>query len=249
MTNILGISGFENFVPFKKLPWPGLDEREYRISQGHDAAAVVIVDGEIVAATAEERLSRKKHSADFPIGAIRYCLDKANLRIEEIDEIAHGFDYTPYRALYSMDPVSKKQYQEVFSREQLLDELHRFFPGYLPARVVQVNHHLAHAASAYFTSGWDECLVAIIDGMGETQSATAYRAQNNHIEKLREIPANDSIGILCSIVTLHLGFDFNSDEYKIMGLAPYGNPARYRGFFDEAVKLKRLGAMEGRRHG
>ena len=244
MTKILGISGFENSVPFKKSHWPGLEEREYRISQGHDAAAVVIVDGEIVAGTAEERLNRKKHSADFPIGAIRYCLDKANLRIEDIDEIAHGFDYTPYKALYSMDPVSTKQYQEVFSREQLLDELHRFFPGYPPARVVQVNHHLAHAASAYFTSGWDECLVVIVDGMGETQSATAYRAQNNQIEKLREIPANDSIGILYSIVTLHLGFDFNSDEYKIMGLAPYGNPARYRGFFDEAVKLKPDGTIQ-----
>ena len=105
MTKILGISGFENSVPFKKLHWPGLEEREYRISQGHDSAAVVIVDGEIVAGTAEERLNRKKHSADFPIGAIRYCLDKANLRIEEIDEIAHGFDYTPYKALYSMDPA------------------------------------------------------------------------------------------------------------------------------------------------
>ena len=157
MTKVLGISGFENSVPFKKLHWPGLEEREYRISQGHDSAAVVVVDGEIIAGTAEERLNRKKHSADFPIGAIRYCLDKANLRVDEIDEIAHGFDYTPYKALYSMDPLSTKQYQEVFSREQLLGELHRFFPAYPPARVVQINHHLAHAASAYFTSGWDEC--------------------------------------------------------------------------------------------
>jgi len=244
MTKILGISGFENSVSFKKLHWPGLDEREYRISQGHDAAAVVIVDGQIVAAAAEERFNRKKHSADFPIGAIRYCLDRANLRIQEIDEIAHGFDYTPYQALYSMDPVSAEQYREVFSREKLLEEVQRFFPDYPPERVLHINHHLAHAASAYFTSGWGECLVVIIDGMGEAQSATAYRAYSNKIEKLREIPANDSIGILYSIITLHLGFDFNSDEYKIMGLAPYGDPSRYRSFFDEAVKLRTDGSIQ-----
>jgi carbamoyltransferase len=244
MARILGINGFESSVPFKKLHWPGLEEREYRISQGHDAAAVVVVDGEIVAAAAEERFNRKKHSADFPVGAIQYCLDKANLRIEEIDEIAHGFDYTPYQALYSLDPVSTRQYREVFSREQLLEDVQRFFPGYPPERVLQVNHHLAHAASAYFTSGWSECLVVIIDGMGETQSATVYRAHHNQFEKLREIPASDSIGILYSIVTLHLGFDFNSDEYKIMGLAPYGDPSRYRSFFDEAVKLRPGGSIQ-----
>ena len=73
--------------------------------------------------------------------------------------------------------AQKSSIRKVFSREQLLDKLHRFFPGYPPVRVVQVNHHLAHAASAYFTSGWDECLVVVVDGMGETQSATAYRAQ------------------------------------------------------------------------
>jgi carbamoyltransferase len=103
-------------------------------------------------------------------------------------------------------------------------------------RLHQVNHHLAHAASAYYTSGWEECLVIVIDGMGEAQSATVFDAHDNQLEKLQEISANDSIGILYSLVTLHLGFDFNSDEYKIMGLAPYGDPSRFRAFFREAVK-------------
>jgi len=102
--------------------------------------------------------------------------------------------------------------------------------------VHQVNHHLAHAASAYYTSGWEECCVVVIDGMGEAQSATAYRAKNNDLNSLFAISANDSIGILYSIITLHLGFDFNSDEYKIMGLAPYGDPSRFRAFFKDAVK-------------
>src|SRR6516225_3770479 len=244
MTKILGISGFEDSVPFKKMHWPGLDEREYRISQGHDSAAVLIMDGEIVTGVAEERINRKKHSADFPISAIQFCLRQANLQIEEIDEIAHGFDYTPYKPLYSLDPLSAKQYREVFSRERLIEHVEKCFPGYPADRVRQVNHHLAHAASAFWTSGWDECLVLVIDGMSETQSATAYRACGNQLVKLREIPASDSIGILYSIVTLHLGFDFNSDEYKIMGLAPYGDPQRFRAFFEEAVKLKDDGTIQ-----
>lgn len=244
MTKILGISGFEDSVTFKKMHWPGLEEREYRISQGHDSAAVLVVNGEIIAGVAEERINRKKHSADFPVGAIQYCLQKANLQIEDIDEMAHGFDYAPYKPLYSLDPLSAKQYQEVFSRERLIEHVQRCFPAYPADRVQQVNHHLAHAASAYWTSGWGECLVVVIDGMGETQSATAYRACGDQLIKLREIPASDSIGILYSIVTLHLGFDFNSDEYKIMGLAPYGDPQRYRAFFDEVVKLKDDGTIQ-----
>jgi carbamoyltransferase len=99
-----------------------------------------------------------------------------------------------------------------------------------------VNHHLAHAASACYTSGWEESLVMVIDGMGEAQSATAFHARDNRLNKLTEVSANDSIGVLYSLLTLHLGFDFNSDEYKIMGLAPYGDPSRYRAFFREAVE-------------
>ena len=122
MAKVLGISGFENSIPFKKAHWPGLEEREYRISQGHDSAAVLLVDGEVVAGAAEERFSRKKHTGDFPIGAIQYCLDAAGIKIGDVDEIAHGFDYSPYRAAFMLDKTSKQQYEEVFSREKLLAE-------------------------------------------------------------------------------------------------------------------------------
>ena len=110
---ILGISGLENSVPFKKAHWPNLDEREYRISQGHDSAAALIVDGSLVAAVAEERFSRKKHTGSFPIHAIRSCLSIAGLGIQDVDEIAHGFDYAPYRKLFSLDPISADLYREV----------------------------------------------------------------------------------------------------------------------------------------
>jgi carbamoyltransferase len=237
MAKVVGISGFENSIPFKKKHWPGLEEREYRISQGHDSAAVLVVDGKIVAGAAEERFSRKKHTGDFPIGAIHYCLETAGLKPGDIDEISHGFDYSPYKAAFMLDSTSAEQYQEVFSREKLLSQVTKHLPGFSADKLHHVNHHLSHAASAYYTSGWDECLVVILDGMGEAHAVTAYHAHDNKIDKLAEISAKDSIGILYSIITLHLGFDFNSDEYKIMGLAPYGNPARYRHFFEQAVEL------------
>jgi len=234
---ILGISGFENAVPFKKKHWPNLEEREYRISQGHDSAAALLVDGELVAAAAEERFSRKKHTGCFPSGAIAYCLSEAGLSMGDIDEIAHSFDYEPIRTAYSLDPISYQLYLEVFSRESVLEQVHRHLNAFPVDRVKHVNHHQAHAATACFCSGWEECLVLVVDGMGEAQSASVYHARQGKLEKLCEISAKDSIGILYSVVTLHLGFDFNADEYKIMGLAPYGDPERFRPFFEKAVEL------------
>ena len=234
---VIGISGLENAMPFKRAHWPGLDEREYRIAQGMDAAAALVIDGDLVAAAEQERFSGKKHTGDFPINAIRFCLAEAGLSINDIDEIAHGFDYSPYRGLYETDGVSADLYNKVFSREALLAQVSRDLPGFPLERVHQVGHHLAHAASAAYTSGWDECLVVVNDAMGETESLSVFDFHDGEMEKIRTVAANDSMGILYSLVTLHLGFDFNSDEYKIMGLAPYGDPARFRKFFAEAVEL------------
>ena len=234
---VIGISGLENAVPFKKSRWHGLDEREYRIAQGMDAAAALVIDGKLVAAAEQERFSGKKHTGDFPIDAIRFCLNEAGISIGEVDEIAHGFDYAPYRELYAGDEISSELYEKVFSREALLEQVRRDLPNFPLDRVHQVGHHLAHAASAAYTSGWDECLIVVNDAMGEMESLSVYDFHDGEFEKIRTIAANDSIGILYSLVTLHLGFDFNSDEYKIMGLAPYGDASRYRKFFAEAVEL------------
>ncbi len=240
---ILGISGFEGSIPFKRARWHNLDEREYRISQGHDSAAALVVDGTVVAAVAEERISRRKHTGDFPKGAIAYCLEEAGLAIDDVDELVHGFDYAPYRGLYALDPVSHDLYRDVYSRDALLALVARDFPGFPAERVRHVAHHAAHAASAYYTSGWDECLVIVIDGMGEAQSASVYHARDGNLDRIFQIGAPDSIGILYSVVTLHLGFDFNADEYKIMGLAPYGDPERFCRFFEEAVELEPDGGI------
>ena len=241
--NFLGISGLEASAPFKKEHWPGLDPREYRISQGYDSAAALVVDGTLIAAASQERFSRKKHTGDFPIDAIQFCLREAGLGIEDVAEIAHGFDYSPFQQLYSLDPDSSRLYHRVFSKEALVRQVRRRFPDFPVEKIQPVGHHLAHAASAAFTSGWNECLVVVNDAMGEVQSLTVFQFRGGEFKKLREISANDSIGILYSLVTLHLGFDFNSDEYKIMGLAPYGDPERFRAFFDKTVELRPDGSI------
>jgi carbamoyltransferase len=234
---VIGISGLENTMAFKQRRFPGLDEREYRIAQGMDAAAALVVDGKLVAAAEQERFSGKKHTGDFPVDAIRFCLSEGGLTLDDIDEIAHGFDYAPYRGLYQQDEISKALYEQVFAKEALLKQVARDLPGFPLEKVHQVGHHLAHAASAAYTSGWDECLVVVNDAMGEIESMSIYDFHDGQLEKLCTVGANDSIGVLYSLVTLHLGFDFNSDEYKIMGLAPYGDPARYRQFFEKEVEL------------
>jgi carbamoyltransferase len=241
--NILGISGLNNAIPFKRAHWPGLRDYEYRISQGHDASAALICSGNICGAAAEERFNGLKHSGAFPIGAASYCLAERGITIDQIDEMVHGFDYAPYQRVYATDPISSKLYGEVFSREALLRQIQIHFPGFPPQKVFHVDHHLAHAASAVFTSGWDDCLAVVIDGMGEAAGATVYRYCSGKLHKLRQISANHSIGILYSLITLHLGFDFNSDEYKIMGLAPYGNPTRFRDAFLQLVELRDDGTI------
>jgi carbamoyltransferase len=241
--NILGVSGLEHSVSFKKAHWPGLSEREYRMSQGFDAAAALVMDGTVVAAAAEERFSRSKHSAAFPVHAARYCLKEAGISPCEIDEIAHAFDYQPYQSAYALNSVTAQRYHQVYSRDIFATQVTQNFPEIPLDRSRHVNHHLAHAASAYFTSGWDECLVAVIDGMGEVHGASVYHAHDGQLTVLHHTSAYDSIGILYSLVTLHLGFDFNADEYKIMGLAPYGDTKRFRSFFDHVVQFSQDGLL------
>ena len=241
---VIGLSGIDGTVPFKRRHWPGLEEREYRISQGFDSAAALVADGECVAAVAEERISRRKHTGEFPVGAIQSCLESSGVDVGDLDAVVHGFDYGPYWPAYALDPVSKELYREALSRKVFAERVRAALPGLEADRIGHVDHHLAHAASAYYTSGWDECLVVVIDGMSELHSTTIYRACGGQLEPVHRIGASNSLGLLYSVVTLHLGFDFNSDEYKIMGLAPYGDPERFRGFFDETVQFADDGGWE-----
>ncbi|MBV9471895.1 MAG: hypothetical protein JO206_02920 [Solirubrobacterales bacterium] len=241
---ILGVSGIHGAEAFKRDRWPGLEQREYRMAQGYDSAAALVIDGEFVAGVAEERISRRKHTGDFPVGAIDACLRTAGFEPAELDKVVHGFDYGPYQAVYGLDPASAALYREVLARDAFVTQVRRALPDIEAQRVGHVDHHLAHAASAYYTSGWDQCLVVVMDGMGEAHGATVYRAQDGRLEVVYRVGASDSIGILYSLITFQLGFDFNSDEYKVMGLAPYGDPDTYREFFEREVKLRPDGGWD-----
>jgi carbamoyltransferase len=186
---------------------------------------------------------RRKHSAQFPAWAINWALRHASVSLEEIDEIVHSFDYEPYREIYSVDPVTAEFYNQVISRDALVELVRRNLPSFPAQRIHAVSHHLAHAASAFYTSGWDKCLVVVLDAMGEAHGVTVFEGQGKDIRRVRAFSAQDSIGVFYSLLTLHLGFDFNSDEYKIMGLAPYGDPARFRSFFMNEVVLRDDGSI------
>jgi carbamoyltransferase len=234
---VIGISGLENSVPFRKAHWPSLDPREYHIARGLDAGAVLIVNGKLVAAAEQERFNGKKHTGDFPIDAIEYCLAQAGVSIHEIDEIAHDLDFAPYHERYAGDTLSSELYEKVLSRDALLKQMKRELPSFPLQNVHQISHHLAHAAGAAFTSGWDECLVVVNDAMGELESASVYSFRNGNLEKVHTSGVAVSIGLLYSLVALHLGFDFSADDHQLLDLAPPGDPARFRKFFQDAVQL------------
>ena len=235
--NVLGISGLDNSVSFKKRVHPGLSRRHYRICQGFDAAAALVSGGGVHAAAAEERFTRQKTTGAFPVNAIRYCLDAGKMKLTAVDCIAHGFNYEPYREYYYQTDLGRRQFDEVYSRECQLRTLQAALNGEWNGKFVQVPHHHAHAASTFFLSGMEEALVVVADGMGEQEGLTVGVGRDRRIEVLKQIPSIHSLGILYSVFTLYLGFDFNMDEYKVMGLAPYGNPRRH---FDSIMSLVSL---------
>ena len=237
---IIGFSGLDNSVAFKRSRFPHLDARAYRIAQGFDSAAALVIDGEVVAAAAEERFTREKATGAFPTNAIQFCIRRANLDLSQINYFAHGFCYEPYRTHFkSGDEYTKEQFETVYRRqvqEQLLAE--RLGVTDAAAKLVCVPHHTAHAASAYFPSCFPDALVLVSDGMGEAESMTVFSAKGTEFTLLKLVPAAHSLGSLYGIFTLYFGFKFNMDEYKVMGLAPHGDPDRYIEKMRSLVKLK-----------
>ena len=241
--NIIGISGLHNSVPFKKKEMPNLSSRQYRIVQGFDSAAALVRENRIEAAVAEERFTRKKATGSFPVNSIKYCLQAADLAPDDIDFIAHGFSYEPFKSFYLDEGgFTQKRFEEVYSREVQIRCLEENLPSYNWAnKFTPVPHHLAHAASTFYPSGFEESLILVVDGMGEVDSMTVAIARENNIEILKQVPALHSLGVLYGIFTLYLGFYMSLDEYKVMGLAPYGNSRRYFDKMMEFVLLKNDG--------
>lgn len=234
---VLGISGLHNSVDFKRRALPDLHEREYRVVQGLDSAAALLVDGVLRAAAAEERYTGQKATGGFPVHAIRDALRRCAVGPGEIDVVAHGF---AHRAddLDLSDPYLAARFAEVYDPDVQLTWLRQEFPGVdWDGKLAPVPHHLAHAASAYYPSGYDDALVLVVDGMGETESLTVAAGAGGKLEVLHRIPALHSIGTLYGVFTMYLGFDMMMDEYKVMGLAAFGDR---RTFYPEMLKLVNL---------
>jgi carbamoyltransferase len=201
------------------------------ISAGyHDSACCLIRGGDLIAAAQEERFSRIKHDKSFPKRAFRYCLEQAGVTISDIDAIAYYEDPSQklgrqiWMGLMPDLPLSKRKNiaRRVIS-PQPQQEI-RSILGY-DGPIEIVDHHLSHAASSYFFSGFDEAAVLTVDGVGDWATTSYGFGKGAHLERFEQVDFPDSLGFFYSAITAYLGFEVNEGEYKVMGLAPYGKPA------------------------
>ncbi len=217
----------------------------------HDAAAALLVDGEIVAAAQEERFSRKKHDDSFPAHSIEYCLSSQKLSIGDIDYVV--FYDKPVlkfeRLLMTFIKVWPRGLRlfvtamRVWLKEKLWVEHTIAKRLEYKGDILFTEHHYAHAASAYYASPFLDATVVTMDGVGEWDTATVGYARGNELKLTHTIHFPDSLGMLYSAVTYYLGFKVNSAEYKVMGLAPYGNPNRYYEHFKKLIDVKANGSF------
>ncbi len=224
----------------------------------HDSAAALIEDGHLVGAAQEERFTRKKHDSGFPQNAVQYCLDTAGIKLADVDYVAFydkpflKFErlletylaYAPrgFSSFRMAMPLWLKE--KLFQKTLLRDEMKRWQPDFdWHKRLLFGEHHQSHAASAYFPSPYEEAAVLCMDGVGEWATTSLGWGQGNKLEMLREIHFPHSIGLLYSAFTYYTGFKVNSGEYKVMGLAPYGEPKFKDTILSNIVDLKEDGTF------
>ena len=214
----------------------------------HDAAACLVIDGEIVAAAQEERFTRKKHDDRFPVSAIEYCLAQANIRPADLDYIVFydkpfvkferlfetylAFAPSGFKSFLTSIPVWLKD--KLFQKRMISDALKSSLGTDIDwnAKLLFSEHHLSHAASAFFPSPFEEAVVLTMDGVGEWTTTSLAVGKGSTLAVHREIRFPHSLGLLYSAITYYTGFKVNSGEYKVMGLAPYGVP-RYADLIKE----------------
>ena len=223
----------------------------------HDSAAALVEDGRIVAAAQEERFSRRKHDARFPANAIRYCLsqvdtgfggidyvvfyDKPFLKFERLLETYLAFAPRGFKSFRMAIPLWL--HEKLFLKRMLADELEKLAEGRWNGRLLFSEHHLSHAASAFFPSPFQEAIVLTMDGVGEWATTSAAIGRGNQLVVHREIHFPHSIGLLYSAFTYYTGFKVNSGEYKLMGLAPYGTPRYVDRILEHLVYLQADGSF------
>jgi carbamoyltransferase len=224
----------------------------------HDSAAALIDDGKVVAAAQEERFTRKKHDAGFPRNAIGFCLAQAGLRMDDVDHVAFydkpflkferlletylAFAPRGFRSFSMAMPVWLRE--KLFQKALLRRELKQFAAEYdCTNRLLFAEHHQSHAASAFFASPFPEAVILTMDGVGEWATTSVGFGSGNHLEMRKEIHFPHSLGLLYSAFTYYTGFKVNSGEYKVMGLAPYGEPRYAELILDRLLDLKPDGSF------
>ena len=235
MTSVLGISAFY-----------------------HDSAAAIIVDGNIIAAAQEERFTRKKHDASYPKNAINYALKESGLKLNEVDHVVFyekpflkferlletyiGFSPSGFKSFSMSMPLWLSE--KLFQKKMLFDALKEQDNNFNDIKKINFSeHHLSHAASAFFSSPYEEAIILTLDGVGEWATTTVSLGKNNKINILKEIHFPHSLGLLYSAFTYFLGFKVNSGEYKVMGLAPYGEPRFKDIILEKLIDVKEDGSF------
>ncbi len=225
----------------------------------HDSAAALVVDGEIIAAAQEERFTRKKHDARFPAQAIQYCLDAGKCDLSDIDKVVFydkpflKFErlletylaYAPrgFQSFRLSIPIWIKE--KLFQKTMLRKEFEAFDPNFdWQNDLLFSEHHLSHAASAFYPSPFEEALVLTMDGVGEWTTTSAAIGRGKDLRIFKEIHFPHSLGLLYSAVTYYIGFKVNSGEYKVMGLAPYGEPRFKDLMLEKLVHVKADGSFK-----
>ncbi|MGB8511240.1 MAG: carbamoyltransferase [Pseudolabrys sp.] len=224
----------------------------------HDSAAALVEDDRIIAAAQEERFTRKKHDSSFPQNAIEYCLQAGNVRLDELDYIVfYDKPFLKFERLLetyvAMAPRGFRSFkmaiplwlrEKLFQKSLLRGELKRFGEnGDWKAQLLFCEHHLSHAASAFFPSPYEDAAVLTMDGVGEWATTSAAMGSGNRLQVFQEIHFPHSLGLLYSAFTYYTGFKVNSGEYKVMGLAPYGEPRYAKLILDKIIDLKPDGSF------
>ena len=234
MTTILGISAFY-----------------------HDSAAALIIDGEIIAAAQEERFTRIKHDPSYPVNAISYCLEEAQLKLGQIDYIAYydkpflkferlletyvAFAPRGFQSFRMAMPVWLRE--KLFLKDMLIKEIKKVNKDFDTTKLMFGEHHFSHAASAFYASPFEEAVVLTLDGVGEWATTTVAIGKGNELNIVKEIHFPHSLGLLYSAFTYYTGFRVNSGEYKVMGLAPYGEPKYKDIILNKLIYLKEDGSF------
>jgi carbamoyltransferase len=224
----------------------------------HDSAAALVRDGEVMAAAQEERFTRKKHDARFPAHAVRYCLESASLAPEQLDAVVfyekpflkferlleNYLAFAPHGLQSFRMALPLWTREKLFQRDLLCRELEAIWPkSGCASRLLFTEHHQSHAASAFFPSPFEDAVVLTMDGVGEWATTSAAMGHGNRLEIVSEIRYPHSLGLLYSAFTYYTGFKVNSGEYKVMGLAPYGEPRYAQTILDKLIDLKDDGSF------